>query len=208
MHSRAWASRLHTGNSRVHCSPSAPPPSGRTHPVRREKQLGPTTPSGKRQPPILSSICFLPSTQLTVCPNLILMYRLMAALSCLSIRSPHPPHSNTSAPFRSLLLCHPHLEQNVDELYGSSSTTPPPPPPNFSSSMRAIERQSLLAMRRFHTRERVNIPCLDSSSKPTAPETDVITRATSTWCFLARFLSLLEYLASILLAFLEREAFL
>src|SRR5579875_3121075 len=71
--------------------------------------------------------------------------------------------------------------------------------------MRAIERQSLLVILRFHTRERVNIPCLESSSKPTFPETDVITRATSTWCFLARFLSLPEYLASILLAFFERE---
>src|SRR5579875_690274 len=127
----------------------------------------------------------------------------MAALSCLSMRRPHPPHTKTSAPFRSLLN-HPHLEQNVDELYGSSSATLSSP--NFSSSILAIERQSLLVILRFHTRERVNMPCLDSSSKPTAPETDVITRATSIWCFLARFLSLPEYLASILLAFFEREA--
>jgi len=98
-HSRAWASQHHIGTSRVYWSHSAFPLSARTHPRGR---VEPPCPTIWEAPSIFSCTRFLPPTHFTVYPKLILMYRFIAALSCLfgdrTHRTRKPLHSGLCFP--------------------------------------------------------------------------------------------------------------
>lgn len=139
-------------------------------------------------PSILSFIRFFPPTQLTLYPNLILILRFIAVLSCLFGA---PTFALKDVCCIQVFVFHSHLEQNEDEPYGSSSTTF-----RLPLIISAIPLRSLLEILRFHICERVNTPCLDSVSKPAVPETDTTARTISSRCLRARLLSFFEYFVS------------
>lgn len=126
----------------------------------------------------------------------IFRYRLIAALSCRSIVKPHCWHTNR-VPLRSLFR-HPHREQVFEVPCGGNSSP---------STSRLMPRQSVRIIRRFHTRDRRYILRLWSFSNPCVSARGFIARVISSWCFLARCLSLWRYFWSTRPAFLEREAF-